>query len=57
MINQSKVRVIGLFPEAIGEAPDNTPIEEVKASLKTLQEAKAGQRILLSQMWEGIDVD
>jgi F0F1-type ATP synthase epsilon subunit len=59
MTNQSKVRVIVLFPEAIEETdPDDTSIEEVKASLKrALQEAKAGQRIPISQMWEGIDVD
>ncbi|MGV0029145.1 type II toxin-antitoxin system RelN family antitoxin [Phormidesmis priestleyi] len=59
MTNQSKVRVIVLFPEAIEEVdPDDTSIEEVKASLKrALQEAKAGQRIPLSQMWEGIDAE
>jgi hypothetical protein len=33
------------------------PIEEVKASLKrALQEAKSGQRISISQMWESIDL-
>jgi hypothetical protein len=53
------VRIIVLFPEPIDEAeeyPDDTPVAEVKASLKrALQQAKAGQRIPLSQMWEGID--
>ena len=57
----SRVRVIVLFPEVTEEAqtdPDDTPIEEVKASLRrALQEAKAGQRIPLSEMWEGIDVE
>jgi len=57
----SRVRVIVLFPEVIEEAepdPDDTPIEEVKASLRrALQEAKSGQRIPLSEMWEGIDVE
>ncbi|MCU0544880.1 MAG: hypothetical protein MUE44_22365 [Oscillatoriaceae cyanobacterium Prado104] len=62
----SRVRVIVLFPELTEEAeteeaeidPDDTPIEEIKASLRrALQEAKAGQRIPLSQMWEGIDVE
>ncbi|MCL1473567.1 hypothetical protein [Argonema antarcticum] len=57
----SRVRVIVLFPEVIEEAetdPDDTPIEEVKASLRRAwQEAKSGQRIPLSQMWEGIDVE
>ncbi|HLO49956.1 MAG TPA: hypothetical protein VK211_16180, partial [Kamptonema sp.] len=55
----SRVRVIVLFPEVAEEIeadPDDTPIEEVKASLRrALQEAKSGQRIPLSEMWEGID--
>lgn len=55
------VRIIVLFPEPIDESeqdPDDTPVSEVKASLKrALQEAKTGQRIPLSQMWEGIDVE
>lgn len=57
----SRVRVIVLFPEVTEETeidPDDTPIAEVKASLRrALQEAKAGQRIPLSEMWEGIDVE
>ncbi|NJR24500.1 MAG: hypothetical protein HC786_21260 [Richelia sp. CSU_2_1] len=59
-----RVRIIVLFQEPteeIDEAeddPDDTPVEEIKASLRrALQEAKAGQRIPLSQMWEGIDVE
>ncbi|WP_414563024.1 MULTISPECIES: hypothetical protein [unclassified Anabaena] len=56
-----QVRVIVLVPEqAEVEAidTDDTPIEEIKASLKrALQQAKAGQRIPLSQMWEGIDAE
>ena len=55
------VRIILLLPEPTDEAeedPDDTPVEEVKASLRrALQEAKTGQRIPLSQMWEGIDVE
>ncbi|MGA1116146.1 MAG: hypothetical protein ACO31I_18975 [Prochlorotrichaceae cyanobacterium] len=57
----SRVRVIVLFsepsePEAAD--PDDTPIEEIKASLKrAFQQAKAGQRIPLEQMWEGIDAE
>ena len=43
-------------PEAAD--PDDTPIEEIKASLKrAFQQAKAGQRIPLEQMWEGIDAE
>ena len=53
-----KVRVILLFPEVTEEIepdPDDTPVEEIKASLRrALQEAKSGQRIPLSEMWEGI---
>ncbi len=57
----SRVRVIVLFPEPIQELtddPDDTPIEEIKASLKrAFQQAKAGQRIPLAQMWDGIDAE
>ncbi|WP_341735337.1 hypothetical protein [Microcoleus sp. CAWBG640] len=57
----SRVRVIVLFPEVTEEVetdPDDTPIAEVKASLRrALKEAKSGQRIPLSEMWEGIDVE
>ena len=55
----SRVRVIILCPEESSEITDidDTPIEEVKASLRrALQEAKSGQRIPLSQMWETIDL-
>lgn len=56
-----KVRVIILFNEPTDELEndnDDTPIEEIKASLKrAVQEAKSGKRIPLSQMWEGIDVE
>ncbi len=57
----SRVRVIVLFSESIQELeddPDDTPIEEVKASLKrAFQQAKAGLRIPLDQMWEGINAE
>jgi len=57
----SRVRIIVLFPDITEEVetdPDDTPLEEVKASLRrAFQEAKAGQRIPLSEMWEGIDVE
>jgi hypothetical protein len=59
-----RVRVIVLFPEAIispqelEEDPDDTPIEEIKASLKrAFLQAKAGQRIPIAQMWDGIDAE
>jgi hypothetical protein len=58
----SRVRVIVLLPETVDEIaendPDDTSIEEIKASLRrALQEAKEGKRIPLSQMWEGIDAE
>ena len=57
----SRVKVIVLFPEVteeMEEDPDDTPVEEIKASLRrALQEAKEGKRIPLSEMWEGIDVE
>ncbi|MBD2726857.1 hypothetical protein H6G96_11075 [Nostoc sp. FACHB-892] len=54
-----QVRVIVLVPEQVEEDdPDDTPIEEIKASLRrALQQAKAGQRLPLSEMWEGIDAE
>ncbi|MDZ8139850.1 MAG: hypothetical protein RM049_31945 [Nostoc sp. DedQUE04] len=56
-----QVRVIVLVSEQ-AEAeeldPDDTPVEEIKASLRrALQQAKTGQRLPLSQMWEGIDAE
>ncbi|MBW4675063.1 MAG: hypothetical protein KME52_13855 [Desmonostoc geniculatum HA4340-LM1] len=56
-----QVRVIVLVPESTDAEeidPDDTPIEEVKASLRrALQQAKTGQRLPLSEMWEGIDAE
>jgi hypothetical protein len=58
---QSRVRVIILYAEDFPETeadPDDTPLEEVKAGLRrAFAEAKAGQRIPIAQMWEGIDSD
>ncbi|MFM7406094.1 MAG: hypothetical protein ACKO3K_05360 [Cuspidothrix sp.] len=52
----SRVKVILLVYDENECDPDDTPVEEIKASLKrALQEAKAGKRIPLAQMWEGID--
>ena len=54
----SQVRVIILVSDDIESDPDDTPIQEIKESLKTaLQEAKAGKRIPLEKMWEGIDAE
>jgi hypothetical protein len=56
----SRVRVIILYGEesieSTAEDPDDTPLEEVKASLRrALTEAKAGKRIPIAQMWEEAD--
>ncbi|MEG3862244.1 type II toxin-antitoxin system RelN family antitoxin [Microcoleus sp. herbarium12] len=57
----SLLRIILLLSEPTDETeedPDDTTVAEIKASLRrALQEAKTGQRIPLSQMWEGIDVE
>jgi len=57
----SRVHVIVLFSEPVQELeddPDDTPIEEVKASLKrAFQQAKAGKTRPISEMWEGIDAE
>ncbi|ABA21742.1 conserved hypothetical protein [Trichormus variabilis ATCC 29413] len=56
-----QVRVIVLVPEQAETEevdPDDTPVEEIKASLRrALKQAKEGKRIPLSQMWEGIDAE
>ncbi len=55
------VRIIVLLPESIDEdkdEPDDTTVAEIKVSLRrALQEAKAGQRIPLSEMWDDIDAE
>lgn len=55
------VRIIVLLPESIDEdkdEPDDTRVAEIKASLKrALQEAKVGQHIPLSEMWDDLDVE
>ncbi|MFN5390508.1 MAG: hypothetical protein ACK5CM_15275 [Pseudanabaena sp.] len=57
----SRVRVIVLFSDPVQELeddPDDTPIEEVKASLKrAFQQASAGQTRPISEMWDGIDAE
>lgn len=54
----SRVRVIILCSEESLEVdPDDTPNDEVKASLRrSLQEAKSGQRISIANIWESIDL-
>ncbi|MCC5605320.1 hypothetical protein LC612_00535 [Nostoc sp. CHAB 5834] len=54
-----QVRVIVLVPEQAQEVdPDDTPLEEIKASLRrALQQAKAGQTRPLSELWDRIDAE
>ncbi|MBD2610942.1 hypothetical protein H6G94_06625 [Nostoc punctiforme FACHB-252] len=56
-----RVRVIVLVPEATDTEevdPDDTPIEEIKASLRrALQQAKAGQIRPISELWDRIDAE
>jgi hypothetical protein len=55
----SRVRVIVLFAEPVQDLEDDlddTPIEEVKASLKrAFQQAKAGKTRPISELWDRID--
>lgn len=55
-----QVRVIVLVPEKaeVADDPDDTPIEEVKSSLKrALQQAKVGQTRPVSELWNRIDAE
>jgi hypothetical protein len=56
----SRVKVIVLVSsqDELESDPDDTPVEEIKASLRrALHEMKSGQRIPLEKMWEGIDAE
>ncbi len=54
----SRVKVIILESDEVEFDPDDTPVEEVKASLRrALQEYKERKRIPLEDMWEGIDAE
>jgi len=61
MTYPARVRVILLCSEQTetGENdPDDTPVEEVKASLKrALQQAKSGQTRPLSELWNRINAE
>lgn len=61
LIAQGVVRVIILYSEQTEESEqdqDDTSVEDIKASLRrALQQATSGQRIPLSQMWQGIDAE
>ena len=55
-----QVRVIVLVPEEAEavDDPDDTPIKEVKASLKrALRQARAGQTRPISELWNRIEAE
>ncbi|WP_155746432.1 hypothetical protein [Scytonema sp. UIC 10036] len=56
-----QVRIIILVPESVEAEdldPDDTPVEEIKASLKrALQQVKAGETRPISELWNRIDAE
>jgi hypothetical protein len=53
----SRVRVI-VFVSELEEAPDETPIEEIREGLyQGWQDILAGRTKPVAQLWEGMDVD
>ncbi|XDE61752.1 hypothetical protein AB3M80_25125 [Arthrospira platensis BEA 1257B] len=53
-----RVKVIVLISDEDELDADDTPVEEIQASLiRALQDAQTGRRIPLEQMWEGIDAE
>ncbi len=61
MADLTRVRVIVLFSEQTEtreDDPDDTPVEEVKASLKrALQQEKSGQTRPISELWNRINAE
>ena len=54
--SDSRVRVILLVANDPDFDPDDTPVEEIKASLRrALQEVKEGKTRPVSELWERID--
>lgn len=52
----SRVKVILLLSDENESDEDDTPVDEIKASLiRALQEAKEGKTQPISQLWERID--
>ena len=56
LVTPSRVKVILLVPDENESDPDDTPVEEIKASLRrALQERKEGKTRQISELWERID--
>ena len=52
----SRVKVIVLLTNEDEYDPDDTPVEEIKGSLKrALQQVKSGQMRPISELWNRID--
>ena len=56
--SDSRVKVILLVANEPDFDPDDTPVEEIKASLRrALQEVKEGKTRPISELWERIDAE
>ncbi|NCO74203.1 MAG: hypothetical protein GW856_02930 [Cyanobacteria bacterium] len=56
LVTPSRVKVILLVSDENESDPDDTPVEEIKASLRrALQERKEGKTRPISELWERID--
>ena len=56
--SDSRVKVILLVANEPDFDPDDTPVEEIKASLRrALQEVKEGKTRPISELWEKIDAE
>ncbi len=55
-ILDSRVKIILLVADELETDPDDTPVEEIKASLRrALAEVKAGKTRPISELWSRID--
>jgi hypothetical protein len=55
--SQTRVRVIVLFSEITDEADEDILKPAVESFRQGWKEAMTGQRLPISQLWEGIDAD
>jgi len=56
--SEMRVKVIVLIADDDQLDADDPTVEEIEASLmRALQDAQAGRRIPLEEMWEGVDVE
>ncbi|WP_254567207.1 hypothetical protein [Oscillatoria sp. HE19RPO] len=54
--SESRIKVILLISDEDELDPDDTPVEEIKASLiRALQEVKAGKTRPISELWDRIE--